>query len=340
MVATGATHSYFGHPEWERYAPGLKTLEDALEIRRRVLLAFERAEREADPARREALLTFVIVGGGPDRRGARRGASPEISRRALTRRLPPHRPAPGADRPRGGGCRGCCPPFPEPSRRRRRRRCERLGVEVRTGEQVTAIDEERVSLGDERIDATTVLWAAGVQASPLAASLGAPLDRAGRVMVTPRLTIPGHDEVFVIGDLAHLEQDGQPVPGIAPAAMQEGRYVAKAIERMRLGEEVDPFRYFNWGTFAVIGRGAAVGLLLGRYRFSGFFAWLLWLFIHILYLVGFRNRIVVMVEWAYSFLTLGRSSRLITYDLPAAPHRLPAPDPHRGPPGGAATRPS
>jgi NADH dehydrogenase len=310
VVATGATHSYFGHDEWARFAPGLKTLEDALEMRRRVLLAYEAAEREPDEALRREWLTFVIVGGGPT--GVElAGALGEIARHAMRRDFRHIDPSQARvilveamDR--------VLPPYPPSLSAKAERSLARLGVEIRKQVRVTAIDEHGVSFGDERLPARTVLWAAGVAASPLARSLGAPLDKAGRVLVGPRLTVPGHDEIYVIGDLAHLEQDGVMVPGVAPAAMQMGNYVAGDLRRALRGRERPPFRYFEKGTFAVIGRGAAVGMPLGKVKVSGFFAWLAWLFIHIFFLIGFRNRVLVLFGWAYSYLTFRRGARLIT----------------------------
>lgn len=310
VVATGATHSYFGHSEWAAHAPGLKTIEDALEIRRRVLQAYERAELEGDPDERRALLTFVIVGGGPT--GVElAGALAEISRHAFHgefRRIDPTR----ARILLVEGLPRVLPTYPEDLSVKARRQLERLGVEVRTGVRVTAVDAHGVALGDERIEARTVLWGAGVAASPLARSLGAELDRAGRVKVTPALTLPGRDDVYVVGDLAAIPQNGAIVPGVAPAAIQAGRHAARNIRRHLEGRPLEPFRYRDKGSFAVIGRGAAVGVVYGRLRVSGFFAWLAWLFIHILYLVGFRNRAAVLFHWAYSYLTFRRASRLIT----------------------------
>jgi NADH:ubiquinone reductase (H+-translocating) len=310
IVATGATHSYFGHDEWAAHAPGLKSIEDALEIRRRVFSAYEAAERERDAARRRALLTFVIIGAGPT--GVElAGALAEISRHALSdefRRIDPREArvilVEGMDR--------VLPPYPADLSASARAQLGRLGVEVRTGSRVTGVDAGGVSLGDERLAARTVLWAAGVQASPLARSLGGPLDRAGRVHVGPDLELPGHPEVFVVGDLAAFEQDGQPVPGIAPTAMQQGRHAAASIVRALRGEPPRPFRYVDKGSFATIGRGAAVGNVFGRWRMSGLAAWLAWLAIHIFFLIGFRNRVLVLFHWAYSYLTYRRGARLIT----------------------------
>ena len=308
ILATGATHSYFGHDEWARHAPGLKTLEDALFIRRRTLLAFERAERETDPARRRRLLTFVIIGAGPT--GVElAGTLVEIARHTLRREFRRIDPAEarvvlleGLDR--------ILPAYPPDLSEKARRQLEGLGAEVRTGARVTGVDGDGVWLGTERMEAGTVLWAAGVAASPLGRSLGAPVDRAGRVHVGADLTVPGHPEVFVIGDLAALEQDGSPVPGVAPAAMQMGRHAARSVLRAVRGEARQPFRYVDKGSLATIGRRAAVALL-GRVKLSGFPAWAAWLGIHIFFLIGFRNRFVVLMEWALAYLTHQRSARLI-----------------------------
>ncbi|HEV8322419.1 MAG TPA: NAD(P)/FAD-dependent oxidoreductase [Myxococcota bacterium] len=325
IVATGAAHAYFGHDAWAAYAPGLKTVEDALEIRRRVLLAYESAEREDDPARRRAWLTFVAIGGGPT--GVElAGALAEIAQHALERDFRAIDPAQARivlveASPRILGA------YPPSLSARAQAQLERLGVEVRTGARVTGIDAQGVTLaGDQRLAARTVLWAAGVAASPLARTLGAPLDRAGRVHVAADLTVPGRPEVFVIGDLVALEQDGAPIPGIAPAAIQQGRHAARTIERALAGEPPLPFRYLDKGSFATIGRGAAVGQIAGRINVSGFLAWMAWLFIHILYLIGFRNRLLVMFDWAYNYLTWRRGARLITGG-PASVAPAPSPSP-------------
>jgi NADH dehydrogenase len=310
LLATGATHSYLGHDEWRTDAPGLKTVEDALEIRRRILLAFERAEREQDPAVRAALLTFVIIGAGPT--GVElAGALSEIARHTLASDF--RHIAPGNAHvilleaaPR------VLPPFPERLSRAARRQLERLGVEVRTGAKVTAVDAAGVSIGEERIAAATVLWGAGVAASPLGRSLGAPLDRAGRVLVCPDLTVPGYPEIAVAGDLAAVSTPrGEPVPGVAPAALQEGRHVARNVLRAVRGERTLPFRYADKGSLATIGRAAAVARI-GRLQFSGLPAWLAWLFIHLYFLIGFRNRVAVILQWAWCYLTFRRGARLIT----------------------------
>jgi len=314
VLATGATHSYFGHDEWAARAPGLKSIEDALEIRRRVFLAYEAAEREADAGRRQEWLTFLIIGAGPT--GVEMaGALAEISRQALVhdfRRIDPRQ----ARIILVEGLERVLPGYTPDLSEKARKQLERLGVAVWTGVRVTGFDATGVQLGGERLGARTVVWAAGVQASPLARSLGVPLDRAGRVLVRPDLTIPGHDQVFVIGDLAALEQDGKLVPGVSPAAMQEARHAADNIQRKLAGQPTTPFHYVDKGSFATIGRGAAVGDVFGRIKLSGFIAWLAWLAIHILFLIGFRNRFVVMFNWAYSYLTFRRGARLITGPIP------------------------
>jgi NADH dehydrogenase len=309
ILATGVTHSYFGHDDWEPFAPGLKSIEDALEIRCRVLYAFEAAEREPDAARRRAWLMFVIVGAGPT--GVElAGAVSEIARHALAKDFRHIDPAEARVILLEGTSR-VLPVYVAGLSEAARRQLADLGVEVHTGKMVTAIDHEGVSLGSERIEARTVLWAAGVAASPLARSLGAPLDRAGRVQVEPDLSIPGHPEVVVIGDLASLTQDGKPVPGVAPAAIQEGKHAARNIVRSLRGQPRQPFHYRDKGALATIGRAAAVADL-NFVRLTGWVAWMAWLFIHIFFLIGFRNRFVVMFEWAWSYFTYDRGARLIT----------------------------
>lgn len=311
IVATGASHAYFGHEEWSTDAPGLKTLEDALEIRRRVLLAFERAEREVDPARRQELLTFVLVGGGPT--GVElAGTLAEIARQTLRHEFR------SIDT---GQARivlveagpTILPSFPEKLRNATRSSLQRLGIDVREHTTVTAIDAHGVMAGDERITAGTVLWAAGVASSPLVSSLGVPLDRAGRVVVEPDLSIPGHPEVFVVGDAAvFLHQDGQPLPGVAQVAIQEAAHAARSIVDRLHGRRPRPFVFHDKGSMAIIGRGSAIADL-GWIRFSGPLAWLAWLFLHILKLIGFRNRAVVLLQWAVAYFTFQRSVRLITF---------------------------
>jgi NADH dehydrogenase len=310
IVATGATHSYFGNDAWAAHAPGLKTIEDALDIRRRVFLAYENAEREEDASRRREWMTFVIVGAGPT--GVEMaGALAEISRHALSREFK-HIDPRSARIILVEGTPRVLPPYPPALSDRARRQLERLGVEVWTEARVTAIDGRGVSLGEERIAARTVVWGAGVQASPLARSLGVPLDKAGRVLVTPALAIPGRDDVFAIGDLAALEREGKPVPGVCPAAIQEGRHAARNALRAMRGEPLEAFRYLDKGSFATIGRGAAVADIPGGIRIWGFPAWAAWMGIHIFFLIGFRNRALVMFQWAYSYLTFRRGARLIT----------------------------
>jgi NADH dehydrogenase len=309
IVATGVRHSYFGHDEWERDAPGLKSIIDALDIRRRVLYAFEAAEREPDPESRRAWLTFVIVGGGPT--GVElAGALSEISRHALAKDFHHIDPTQAHVILLEGSPR-VLPSYVESLSEKARRQLLGLGVDVRTGQMVTAIDAEGVGIGPERIEARTVLWAAGVAASPLARSLGVPLDRAGRVEVEPDLTIPGHPEVFVIGDLASLMQEGKLVPGVAPAAIQEAGHTARNIERALRGEPLLPFHYHDKGSLATIGRAAGIAQI-GRIKLSGWIAWVTWLLIHIFFLIGFRNRFLVMFSWAWSYFTYDRGARLIT----------------------------
>ena len=315
IIATGATHSYFGHDEYARLAPGLKSIEDALEMRRRVLLAFEAAEREPDPGMRRAWLTFVVVGAGPT--GVElAGALAEIARHALARDFRAFDPS-AARVVLVEGLPRVLNAFPEELSAKAVTQLERLGVEVRTDTMVTAIDAEGVTFKTERLDARTVLWAAGVAASPLARSLGVPLDRAGRVKVERDLTIPGHPEVFVIGDLASLEQDGQLVPGLAAAAVQEGPHAARNIVQAIAGQPLEPFRYVDKGILATIGRAAAVASF-GRVKLSGLVAWLTWLFVHIFLLIGFRNRFLVMFSWAWTYFTYDRGARLITGDVKPA----------------------
>ncbi len=314
ILATGATHSYFGHDEWARYAPGLKTVDDAIEIRRRVLLAFERAERETEPLRRRELLTFVIIGAGPT--GVEMaGALAGISRHTLAKDFQNINPS-HARILLLEGLPHVLPVYPERLSEKARRALERLGVEVRTDTRVTHLDETGVYIGEEHIPARTIIWAAGVAASPVARSLGVELDRAGRVRVTPELTLPGHEDVFVVGDLAHFVQGGQPIPGLAPAAMQQGKHTARNILRHLAGRPLVPFHYWDRGSFAVIGRGKAVGVAFQRFQASGFPAWVAWLFIHLLFLIGFRSKVAVLIDWAYSFLAFKRSARLITGMIP------------------------
>jgi NADH:ubiquinone reductase (H+-translocating) len=309
IVATGSTHSYFGHDDWERNAPGLKSIEDAVEIRKRVLFAYEAAEREPDPDRRKEWLTFVVVGGGPT--GVElAGALAEISRLSLAKDFR-NFDARQAKIVLVEGLPRLLTAYPEKLSAKAKRSLERLGVDVRTSTMVTEVRENGVLAGKEWIASRTVLWGAGVAASPLARSLGVPLDRAGRVPVTPELSVPGYPEAYVVGDLATLVQDGAAIPWVAPAAMQEGDHAASNILRAARGQPPIPFRYWDRGSFAVIGRGAAVGEAFSL-RMSGVLAWIAWLTIHIFFLVGFRNRIAVLFNWAYSFFTLRRNAQLIT----------------------------
>jgi NADH:ubiquinone reductase (H+-translocating) len=320
IVATGARHSYFGHDEWTPFAPGLKSIGDALEIRRRVLSAFELAERETNVHERKAWLTFVVVGAGPT--GVElAGALCEIARHALAkdfRRIDPTQAQvillEGSDR--------VLPPYAPELSAKAQKQLERLGVEVRTGQMVTGIDAEGVTVGTEKLPAKTVLWAAGVTASRLSKSLDVPKDRAGRVSVNPDLTIPGYDTAYVIGDAASLTIDGVPIPGVAPAAMQEGKHAAKNILHSLRGEPRTPFCYRDKGSMATIGRWSAVAQM-GKLKISGPLAWLAWLLIHVMFLIEFRNRLIVLMQWAWSFISYDRGARLITGPLrhdPAQSH--------------------
>jgi len=313
ILATGARHAYFGHEEWEINAPGLKSLEDALEIRRRILLAFEKAERATEEARRCALLTFVIVGGGPT--GVElAGAIAEIARQVMVSDFRAINPREARIFLVEAGPR-ILSAFPEELSRAAEEALTKLCVEVKTNCPVTSVEPGRVGLGEDRYPAATVLWAAGVMASPLAKSLGVPLDRVGRVLVEPDLTIPGHPEVFVVGDLAAFtHQTGKPLPGVCPVAIQQGRHAARNIVRASAGLPLEPFRYWDKGNLATIGRAHAVADF-GRFKISGFFAWLVWLFVHIFFLIGFRNRFIVLFEWAWAYFTFQRGARLITGDI-------------------------
>ena len=309
ILAPGARHHYFGRDDWEPYAPGLKAIEDASEIRRRFLLAYERAEKTEDERERDEYLTFVIVGGGPT--GVElSGAIPFIAKKAL------HSEFRRVDTRRTrvilveAGPR-ILPSFPAELAEHAARDLADLGVEVRVNSMVTGVDAEGVTVGTEKIRARTAFWAAGNKASPLGKFLGAPLDNAGRVRVNEDLSVPGHPEIFAIGDLATLAQDGRTVPWVCPAANQEGAFAAKSIIRDTRHQPRKKFHYFNKGDLATIGRSRAIADF-GRVRFTGRLAWFLWLFVHIMYLVGFRNRIVVFIEWAYSYFTYQAGVRLIT----------------------------
>jgi NADH dehydrogenase len=315
IVAAGARHSYFAHPEWERFAPGLKSVEDAIELRRRWLLAFERAERATNDADRAAELTFVIVGGGPT--GVElAGMLPTIARFALPTDFRHIDTAKARIILAEAGPR-LLPAMPEALSSRAARDLEELGVELRIGQRVTNVGDGFVELDGEHIEARTVFWAAGNSAAGLGAAFGAPLDRAGRVQVLDDLSVPGFPEAFVVGDQAVLHSRGAPVPAVAPAAMQSGRTAARNILHTVRGEGRERFRYRNKGDLATIGRYKAVGVVAGR-QLAGWLAWWTWLLVHIMYLAGFRNRLSVLLEWGYSFFTYDRGARLITVRPPPA----------------------
>ena len=310
IVASGAAHAYFGHEEWEPSAPGLKTIEDALEIRRRVLLAFELAERQAAEGQKVIPLQFVVVGGGPT--GVElAGTLAEIAHHAMNHEFRNIDPRQSRILLIEGGPR-VLPAYSEALSRKAEDQLRHLGVDVRTSSMVTGVDPGAVWIGHEKILSPVVLWAAGVAASPLGQKLGVPIDRAGRVFVRPDLSIPGHPNVFVIGDLAALkDENGKLLPGVAPVAIQQGGWVAQTIARDLENQPRRDFRYHDKGSLATIGRAAAVAQI-GKFELSGYFAWLAWLFIHILFLIGFRNRLLVMIQWAWSYLTYERGARLIT----------------------------
>jgi NADH dehydrogenase len=322
VLATGARHSYFEHPEWEPVAPGLKSLADALEIRRRIFLAFELAEREEDAVRRQALLTFVVVGGGPT--GVElAGAIAEIARHTLRQDFRRFDPRQSRIILLERGQRILEQYTPDLSSSAQRA-LEHIGVEVQTGKAVTDIQPDHVMIGDTRLDTHTALWAAGVAASPLGKWLGVEVDRSGRVPVQPDLTVPGHPEAFVAGDLAALRQNnGKPLPGIAPVAIQQGETAADNIWRSLNGQPRRAFHYFDRGSMATIGRAAAVADIRGIHL-TGFVAWLSWLFVHLLFLIGFENRLLVLIQWAASYLSYERGARLITgpWQFPATPPAL------------------
>ena len=317
IVAAGARHAYFGHPEWEETAPGLKSIGDAIELRQRMLIAFERAEEAMTDAERDAWLTFVIVGAGPTGTELA-GMIPTVAKHLLPAE---YRRIAKADVRvillEGG--RRVLPAYPDDLSDHARHDLENLGVDVRTGALVTNIEPGVVHVGDEVIRTRTVIWAAGNAASPLGKTLGAEVDRVGRVLVAPDLSVPGHPEIFAIGDMAAVTTNGKPVPGVAPAAMQMGRHTAKNIQRDLQRRARLPFVYRNKGDLATIGRHRAVADF-GRLKLTGFIAWWFWLFVHIMYLAGFRNRLSVLIEWAYSYFTYERGARLIT--LPKEEQRL------------------
>jgi NADH dehydrogenase len=318
VVASGSSHQYFGHDQWEKSAPGLKTVEDATDMRSRILLAFEAAERESDPENRRAWLTFVIVGGGPT--GVElAGALGEIANDTLRHDFRDIDPS-TSQIILVEGTERILPTYPPSLSEAARKMVERLGVTVRTGAFVTDVQPESVSIraGDrtEKIETRTILWAAGVLASPLGRALakeaGAPIDRAGRIIVQPDTTVPGHPEIFVIGDLANFShQGGKPLPGVAQPAIQQGRYVAKVIRNRLKNQSTEPFHYTDMGNLAVIGRGAAVADLV-RFRLAGWPAWLIWIFVHLMNNVQFQNRLLVFWQWAWLYLSYDRSARLIT----------------------------
>lgn len=338
IVAAGATHAYFGHPEWEQFAPGLKTIEDALEIRSRVLLAFETAEREAIAGRPATPLNFVVIGAGPT--GVElAGAIADISKRYMERDFRAIDPAKARIILLEGGPR-VLPAYPEDLSASAKRQLTDMGVEVRTGALVTNVEPGMVTVGKEQIQAAVILWGAGVSASALGKMLGAPTDRAGRVLVEPDLSVPGHPEVLVAGDLAASQiagakivdakkspenavpQSAKWVPGVAPAAIQMGKFAARQIERSVAGKPRERFVYWDKGSLATIGRSRAVADL-GRLHFSGYFAWLAWLFIHLMFLIGFRNRFLVMSEWAWAYITYNQGARLITEPIEHEPASTP-----------------
>ena len=322
VVAVGGRTSYFGRDEWARHAPGLKTLDDSLDIRRRLLLAFERAEAEPDPARRQELMTIVVVGAGPT--GVElAGACSELARTVLVRDFE-HIDPTQARVVLVDAAPRVLPPFPETLSASAERQLRKLGVEVRTGLKVQDVREGEIDLGTETIRAANIFWAAGVAASPLTQQLGAPLDRAGRVEVAPDLSLPGHPEVFALGDIVKLKDPkGVVVPGVAPAAMQmgtfTGRLLSAELEARARGQPPPPrpvFTYRDKGSMATIGRSSAVAAI-GKLRFSGFFAWLAWLFVHLMFLVGLRNKLSVASQWVYSYFSYRRGARVITGVAPS-----------------------
>jgi len=322
IVATGSRHHYFGNESWEKIAPGLKTVEDATEIRRRIFLAFEAAERETDAAKLGALLTFVVVGGGPT--GVElAGALGEIAHDTLKHDFRSIDPSKARILLLEGGER-ILPAYPAKLSAKAKAFLVRLGVSVKERSVVTELDSDSVMVkhaeGVERISCRTVIWAAGVQASSLGSALGnstgAPVDRMGRILVEPDLTIPGHPEIFVIGDLANFaHQTGKPLPGVAPVAIQQGTYVARAIQNRIAHRDSAPFKYRDRGSMAIIGRASAIADL-GKFQFAGFFAWLMWLFVHLVQLVEFENKVLVLVQWGWYYFSRNRAARLITGEMP------------------------
>jgi NADH:ubiquinone reductase (H+-translocating) len=334
ILATGAQHAYFGHDDWAASAPGLKTIDDATYIRRRILLAFEKAETESDPNERARLLNFVVVGGGAT--GVEMaGAIAELANRALAKDFRSIDPRSARvilveAAPR------LLTPFEPSLSEAAKLSLEQLGVEVRLGAPVTALDAEGVSIGAERIEARTVIWGAGVMASPAGLWLGAETDRAGRVKVSADLSVPGHPDVFVIGDTATANgADGKPLPGVAPVAKQQGQYVADLLRARQAGKTVPPFRYRDFGSLATIGRKRAI-VQMGRFKLKGFLAWVLWSVAHIYFLIGFRNRLVVATNWLWNYLTFQRGTRLITGMSGARMDEMPVPEDLKPPMRGAA----
>jgi NADH:ubiquinone reductase (H+-translocating) len=321
IVAAGATHAYFGHPEWEQIAPGLKTIEDAIEIRRRVLLAFETAEREVIAGRPSPALSFVVIGAGPT--GVElAGAIADISKRYMEHDFRAIDPSKARIILLEGGPR-VLPVYPQDLSASAEKQLTHMGVEVRVNAMVTNVEPGMVTVGQEKIPAAVILWGAGVSASPLGRMLGVPTDRAGRVLVEPDLSVPGHPEVFVAGDLAASKiDDTRMVPGVAPAAIQMGKFAARQVKRSVEGKPREKFVYWDKGSLATIGRSHAVADL-GKLHFSGYFAWLSWLFVHLFFLIGFRNRLLVMAEWAWAYITYNQGARLITepteHEPPAQP---------------------
>jgi NADH dehydrogenase len=334
ILATGAQHAYFGHDDWAAHAPGLKTIDDATYIRRRILLAFEKAETEPDAAERARLLNFVIVGGGPT--GVEMaGAIAELANRALAADF-------RAIDPRAAriilveAAPRLLTPFDPSLSEAAKKSLEQLGVEVRLGAAVTALDAEGVSIGADRIEARTVIWGAGVMASPAGIWLSTETDRVGRVKVLSDLSVPGHPDIFVIGDTAlTVTEDGNPLPGVAPVAKQQGQYVANLLVARQKGQAVKPFRYRDFGSLATIGRSRAV-VQMGRVKIKGFIAWLLWSVAHIYFLIGFRNRLVVATNWLWNYVTFQRGTRLITGVTGSRLEDMPMPDEDKPPMRGAA----
>ena len=326
ILATGAQPNYFGHEDWPAFAPGLKSVTDATLIQRRMLLAFEAAEREADPTLRQRLLTFVIVGGGPT--GVElAGAIAELAHKSLVRdyrHLDPHTARILLVQ---GGPR-LLPAFPAELARKAQHQLERLGVEVRTGTRVTGVEQASITMGDQRLPAQTIIWSAGVRASPVGHWLGAEVDHRGRVLVEDDLTVPGHREIFVIGDSASVMEQGKPLPGVAPVAIQQGRYVAHVLQRRLAGSATStPFHYREKGSLATVGGTFAVADLRGI-QLSGFLAWLVWAVVHIAYLIGFRNRLFTLSQWAWSYLTFQPGAQIIL-EAPALPHAVSPSEPER-----------